>query len=66
MPKEPKKSRSGTTRSYAERKEAGRSIVSHTMTDEAKALLSELATHHGLSRSAVLELAIRELHKKMR
>jgi Ribbon-helix-helix protein, copG family len=36
------------------------------MTDEAKALLAELAEHHGLSRSAVIELALRELQKKMR
>ena len=66
MSKEPKKSRSGTTRSYAERKAAGRPIVAVTLPDDAIALLKELAEHHNLSRSAVVDLAIRELSKKMR
>lgn len=66
MPKEPKKSRSGPSRSYAERKAAGRPIVAVTLPTDTIALLAELATHHNLSRSAVVDLAIRELSKKMR
>jgi predicted transcriptional regulator len=66
MPNEPKKSRSGTTRSYAERKDAGRPLVTFTLTLETKAIIQELAEHYNLSRSAVVELAVRELQKKMR
>ena len=66
MPTEPKKSRSGTSRSYAERAAAGRPLVSFTLSTETKELLAELAKHHNLSRSAVVELAVRELAKKMR
>lgn len=66
MTKEPKKSRSGTSRSYAERVAAGRPNVTVSMAQETKDILEELAEHHNLSRSAVIDLAIRELRKKMR
>jgi hypothetical protein len=61
-----KKSRSGTTRTYAERKAAGRGLVSLTMSDETKALLDELAQALGISRAATVELALREFDKKRR
>lgn len=61
-----KKSRSGTSRSYAERKAKGRPNVTFALPLEAISLLSELASHYNLSRSAVVDLAIRELSKKMR
>lgn len=63
---EPKKSRSGTSRSQAERTAAGRPLVTFTLTLEVKELIQELAKHHNLSRSAVVELAVRELAKKRR
>jgi len=63
---EPKKSRSGTRRSYAERAAAGRPLVTFTLSNETKAIIVELADHYNLSRSAVVELAVRELQKKMR
>ena len=63
---EPKKNRSGTSRSYAERMKAGRPLVTFTLSIEAKELIERLASHYNLSRSAVIELAIRELEKKIR
>jgi hypothetical protein len=64
MAKEEKKGRSGTTFTYAERKAKGRAISSFTLSDEAKAILAGLAERLELSRSAVIELAVRELQKK--
>ena len=61
-----RKSRSGTTRTYAERLAAGRPTVSVTLTTEDLAVLAGLSERHGLSRSAVISLAIRELAKKRR
>ncbi len=66
MTDKPKKSRSGTSRGYAERMASGRPLVTFTLTLETKALIQELAEHHNLSRSAVVELAVRELSKKIR
>lgn len=66
MTKDTKKGRSGTTFTYAERKAKGRAISSVTLSDEAKSILKELADHLQLSRSAVIELAVRELQKKYR
>lgn len=60
------KTRSGTSRSYAERAAKGRPNRTFSMADETNELLEKLAAHHGLSRSAVVELAIRELAKKLR
>lgn len=62
----PKRSRSGTSRSYEERKAKGRPNVTISLPTETVALLAELAEHHGLSRSAVIDLAVRELAKKRR
>ncbi|HVJ92315.1 MAG TPA: ribbon-helix-helix protein, CopG family [Labilithrix sp.] len=66
MSDEPKKNRSGTTRSYAERAAKGRPLVSFTLSFETKEIIQQLADHYNLSRSAVVELAVRELQKKMR
>lgn len=60
------KSRSGTTRTYAERKASGRPIVSVTMSAETKALLDELSEMRGESRSAVIDEAIQALAKRSR
>ncbi len=62
----PKKSRSGTSRGQAERLATGRPITSFTLTLEAREIIAQLAEHHNLSKSAVVELAVRELQKKMR
>jgi hypothetical protein len=61
-----KKSRSGTSRTYAQRAAAGRPNVTLSLTSEVVALLAELAEHLRLSRSAVVDLALRELAKKKR
>ena len=63
---EPKKSRSGTSRSYADRVAKGRPNITISATTELIELLSELQDHHGLSRSAVIDLAVREFAKKRR
>jgi metal-responsive CopG/Arc/MetJ family transcriptional regulator len=63
---EEKKSRSGTSRSYAERMAKGRPNVTISLPTETIELLSELQEHHGLSRSAVIDLAVREFAKKRR
>ena len=59
-------SRSGTSRSYAERLAAGRPNVTFSLPVDTVAMLARLAEYHKLSRSAVVDLAIRELEKKMR
>lgn len=58
--------RSGTTRSYQERLAAGRPTATFSLPTETLDLLVELANHHKLSKSAVVDLAIRELAKKIR
>ena len=61
-----KKNRSGTSRSYADRAAAGRPNVTLSMSMETRDMLAIMADFYNLSRSAVVDLAIRELHKKMR
>jgi hypothetical protein len=56
---EPKKNRSGTSRSYADRVAKGRPNVTISLPTETIELLAELQEHHGLSRSAVIDLAVR-------
>lgn len=63
---EEKKNRSGTSRSYAERVAKGRPNVTISLPNETIELLAELQEHHGLSRSAVIDLAVREFAKKRR
>lgn len=58
--------RQGTSRTYAERKAKGRPNVTVSMAAETVEILSGLAERYGLSRSAVVDLAIRELAKKPR
>ena len=60
------KTRSGTSRSYAERAKKGRPNVTLSMSEDCNSLLSDLAERMNLSRSAVVELAVRELAKKIR
>jgi predicted transcriptional regulator len=45
---------------------SGRPITSFTLSLEAREIIGQLAEHYNLSRSAVVELAVRELQKKMR
>jgi predicted ArsR family transcriptional regulator len=66
MPKDEKKSRSGTSFTYAERKARGRPTSTYSLSNETIAALKELADHLQLSKSAVIELAVRELQKKYR
>lgn len=66
MPKDEKKSRSGSTFTYAERKARGRPLSTFSLSSETKIILNELAETLKLSRSAVVELAVRELQKKHR
>lgn len=66
MAKEPKKNRSGTSRSYADRAAAGRPNVTFSLPAETVEILATMAEYYNLSRSAVVDLAIRELQKKMR
>lgn len=66
MPKDEKKGRSGTSFTYAERKARGRPTSTYSLSNETIAALAELAEHLQLSKSAVIELAVRELQKKYR
>lgn len=66
MPKQEKKSRSGTTMTYAERKARGRPQMTFSLSNETRELLDSLSARLELSRSAVIELAVRELQKKYR
>ena len=63
---EPKKNRSGTSFTYAERKKRGRPTSTYSLSNETLALLESLAERLELSKSAVIELAVRELQKKYR
>lgn len=63
---EPKKSRSGTSSTYAERKARGRPTTTYSLSIETLSLLEALAERLELSKSAVIELAVRELQKKYR
>lgn len=63
---EPKKSRSGTSFTYAERKKRGRPTSTYSLANETLAMLDDLAERLELSKSAVIELAVRELQKKYR
>lgn len=63
---EPKKSRSGTSFTYAERKKRGRPTSTYSLANETLAILDDLAERLELSKSAVIELAVRELQKKYR
>ena len=60
----PKKKQSGTSRSYADRVAKGRPNVTFSLPAPTIAILVELATRCGLSRSAVVDLAVRELAKQ--
>ena len=60
----PKKKQSGTSRSYADRVAKGRPNVTFSLPAEAVEILVELAERRGLSRSAVVDLAVRELAKR--
>ena len=60
------KTRSGTSRTYAERKAKGRPNVTISLPSETVEQLTTLAANTGLSRSAVIDLAIRELAKKIK
>jgi predicted transcriptional regulator len=51
---------------YAERKAAGRPLVTITMTTDTKELLDELADRLGMSRAAVIEEALNAYEKKTR
>lgn len=62
----PKKNRSGTSRGQSERLKSGRPITSFTLSLETRDIIAQLAEHHNLSKSAVVELAVRELQKKIR
>jgi hypothetical protein len=42
-----------------------RAPVSFRLSDEAKALLAKLADHYGVSRTAALEIMIREQARKI-
>lgn len=64
MSAEPKKRRSGTSRSYAERAAKGRPNRTFSMSEDTDKLLDRLAEAHNLSRSAVVDLAVRELAKR--
>ena len=58
-----KKSRSGTSRTYAARRDAGRPNRTFSMATDVDELISSLAKTRDVSRSAIVELAVRELAK---
>ncbi len=60
----PKKSRSGTSRSYAARAAAGRPNVTFSLATETVEMIARLSESLGLSRSAVVSLAIAQLDRK--
>jgi hypothetical protein len=60
----PEKSRSGTSRSYGERVKAGRPNVTLSLTTETVEMIARLSESLGLSRSAVVTLAIEQLDRK--
>lgn len=57
-------SRSGTSRSYAERKKKGRPNATFSLSEQTVDDITELAERIGISRSAVVSLAVEELKKK--
>ena len=57
-------SRSGTSRSYADRVAKGRPNVTFSLPAETIEILKKLAARRGLSRSAVVDLAVRELAER--
>jgi hypothetical protein len=58
--------RSGTQISYADRKASGRPNVTYILPEETVAQIVRMAGRLNLSRSAVVDLAVRELAKKIR
>lgn len=58
--------RSGTSRTYADRVAKGRPNVTFSMATDVSELISKLAARLNLSRSAVVEQAVRDLSKKCR
>ena len=62
----PKKSRSGPSLGQADRMRTGRPITSFTLSLEVRELLAQLAKHYNLSKSAVVEMAVKELSKKIK
>lgn len=60
------KSRSGTSRSYAERIAKGRPNRTFSLSDEVDWLINRLAAKLGKSRSAVIDEAVHDLAKKHR
>lgn len=56
--------RSGTTLTYAQRKAGRRPVVTLTPAAETLTRLAALASRLGLSRSAVVDLAVAELAKR--
>lgn len=59
-----KKNVSGPTRTYRARIEAGRPNRTFSIAADLDALISELADRWEISRSAVVDLAVRELQKR--
>jgi hypothetical protein len=59
LPRKPPKVHSGTSRSYAERVAKGRPNVTFCLPQETVDLLAALADREGLSRSALVEKAVR-------
>lgn len=53
--------RSGTSRTYAERRDAGRPNRTFSLAADLDELISTLAKARQISRSAVVDLAVREL-----
>ena len=56
--------RSGTSRSYEDRKNKGRPNVTFSLLEATVQEISELAETIGISRSAVVSLAVSELKKR--
>jgi len=59
-------SRSGTTFTYAERKARGRPNVVFSLPIETVQEIKRMADRLNLSRSAIVDLAVRELGKKIK
>lgn len=62
VPPSPSRSpRSGTSRSYEERQEAGRPNVTFCLPEETLGLIRRLAVEWGVSMSALVDLAVKKL-----